>query len=576
MTRRLHTLTLSLSLLLAAARPIHAADGLAYVGTQHDGSGVGGLHSADALALSPDGTTLYVAGSGDSALAVFSRDAATGALTFVEEDKQGNFGVEGLGGASAVTVSPDGLSVYAAGTQDDSVAVFGRDPGTGALSFVERKRDSVDGVTGLAGVNAVAVSPDGLNVYATSGSANAIDVFLRDSTTGALTFIATEPALKGPQAIAISADGNHLYVAAGNDNAVALFSRDPASGMLTLVQTLKDNTGGVDGLAGADSVAISPDGAHVYVAGKLDDAIAVFGRDPSTGTLSFIEIERQAVNGVDGLDGVQAVAVSADGTHVYTAASTASAVGVFDRDPDTGSLTFVQAQHDKVGNVDGLTGAAAVAVSPEGATVYVAGKSANAVTAFSTLCGDGNVDPGEQCDDGNAANGDGCSAGCRRECSAAPDCNDGDICTEQRCIMGECALPRCGLDGGMCELRDAVPALEALSACSPMRPTLQRALKLRLRGARVQLSAAKHQGICVKHDKHHGPCIQWTKNPSAKDLKKLLKQVDASLATVEVRATKLAKHNHITADCLASVDRSVVMLTSDLKHMVLHTGVCAP
>ncbi|MCB9544261.1 MAG: hypothetical protein H6706_00030 [Myxococcales bacterium] len=31
------------------------------------------------------------------------------------------------------------------------------------------------------------------------------------------------------------------------------------------------------------------------------------------------------------------------------------------------------------------------------------------------VCGDGNVDDGEQCDDGNLANGDGCSARCQRE-----------------------------------------------------------------------------------------------------------------------------------------------------------------
>jgi len=576
MNRRLFAWSLSL-LFLAAARPSHAADGLAYVATQHDGaSGVNGLRSAEALALSPDGGQLYAAGSGDSALAVFARDAATGALTFVEEDKQGTAGIEGLGGVSALAVSPDGLNVYAAGTQDDSVAVFARDAATGALSFVERERDSVDGVGGLAGVNAVAVSPDGLNVYASGGTANALVVFLRDATTGTLTFIGTQAGPKGPQAIAISADGSNVYVADGSDSAVVVFSRDAGSGMLTLVQTVKDNTDGVDGLLGAASLAVSPDDAHVYVAGKLDDAVAVFGRDPSTGMLSFIELERQAVDGVDGLDGVQALAVSADGTHVYTAASNRSAVGVFDRDPDSGSLTFVQAQYDGVGTVDGLAGVAAITVSPDGVSVYVAGKSANTVTAFSTLCGDGNVDPGEQCDDGNAANGDGCSAGCRRECAAAPDCNDGDLCTEKRCIAGECALPRCGLDGGMCELDDAAPALEDLAACSPMRPTLQRALKLRLRQARAELRVAKHQGICVKHDKHHGPCIQWTKNPSAKDLKKLLKQVNASLATVEARATKLAKHDHISADCLASVDRSVGTLTSDLKHMVLHTGVCAP
>ena len=576
MNRRLRTLTFSLSLLLlAAARPIHAADGLAYVGTRHDGSsGVNGLRSADALALSPDGTNLYAAGSGDSALAVFSRDAATGALTFVEQERQGSFGVEGLGGASAVAVSPDGLNVYAAGTQDDSLVVFTRDPADGALFFVERERDSVDGVAGLAGVNAVAVSPDGLNVYATGGADSALAVFMRDATSGTLTFLGAETGLNGPQAMAISLDGAQLYVASGND--LVVFARDPESGMLTLVQTVKDNTNGVDGVGGAAALALSPDGAHLYAAGKLDDALAVFARDSASGALSFVEVDRQAVDGVDGLDGVDAVAVSPDGTHVYTAAANANALAVFDRDAATGSLIFVHAQHDAVGDVDGLAGAAALAVSPDGTYVYVAGKSANAVTAFSTLCGDGNLDPGEQCDDGNAANGDGCSAGCRRECVTAPDCNDGDTCTEKRCVSGECALPRCGLDGGRCELRDAEPDLENLAGCTPMRQTLQRALKLRLRQARAQLRAAKHQGICVKHDKHHGPCIQWTKNPSAKDLKKLLKQVDASLATVEDRATTLAKHDHISQDCLMSVDRAVGTLTSDLKHMVLHTGVCAP
>src|SRR2546426_240455 len=175
MNRRLHTLTFTLSLLLlAAAPPIHAADGLAYVGTRHDGSsGVNGLRSAD-----------------------------------------------------------------------------------GALFFVERERDSVDGVAGLAGVNAVAVSPDGMNVYATGGADNALAVFMRDATAGTLTFLGAETGLNGPQAMAISPDGAHLYVASGDDTLG--LAREPAGGMVTPRQTVEDNNLGVHRPAGAPTLAVSP------------------------------------------------------------------------------------------------------------------------------------------------------------------------------------------------------------------------------------------------------------------------------------------------------------------------------
>jgi hypothetical protein len=41
------------------------------------------------------------------------------------------------------------------------------------------------------------------------------------------------------------------------------------------------------------------------------------------------------------------------------------------------------------------------------------------------LCGDGDLDPGEQCDDGNTTNGDGCSAQCTIEAAL----NDPPVCT---------------------------------------------------------------------------------------------------------------------------------------------------
>ena len=51
-----------------------------------------------------------------------------------------------------------------------------------------------------------------------------------------------------------------------------------------------DGVGGVDGLSGAQSVAVSPDGGHVYVAGSYGTTrLAVFARDVATGALTFVE-----------------------------------------------------------------------------------------------------------------------------------------------------------------------------------------------------------------------------------------------------------------------------------------------
>lgn len=54
-------------------------------------------------------------------------------------------------------------------------------------------------------------------------------------------------------------------------------------------------------------------------------------------------------------------------------------------------------------------------------------------------CGDGLLDPGEDCDDGNNINGDCCSA----SCTAEPDggsCDDDNVCTSgDQCVSGACA-----------------------------------------------------------------------------------------------------------------------------------------
>ncbi len=52
---------------------------------------------------------------------------------------------------------------------------------------------------------------------------------------------------------------------------------------------------------------------------------------------------------------------------------------------------------------------------------------------FNLYCGNGVLDPGEQCDDGNLVNGDCCSAGCQYEASGSSCENDLSPCTRDVC-----------------------------------------------------------------------------------------------------------------------------------------------
>ena len=103
------------------------------------------------------------------------------------------------GGARAVAVSPDGRNVYALAAASDTLVVFDRDAATGAL----RQKRGVAGCVAQVGTG--------------------------DGCTGATGF-------DGLRSMAISADGNSVYVASWTDSdraAVAVLDRDPVTGALT-------------------------------------------------------------------------------------------------------------------------------------------------------------------------------------------------------------------------------------------------------------------------------------------------------------------------------------------------------
>jgi len=78
--------------------------------------------------------------------------------------------------------------------------------------------------------------------------------------------------------------------------AFALFAQigatvtDAAGPKLSFVESHRDGVGGVDGLDGTQSAIVSPDGKHVYATGLRDDAVAVFRRSSTNGSLSFVAV----------------------------------------------------------------------------------------------------------------------------------------------------------------------------------------------------------------------------------------------------------------------------------------------
>lgn len=145
-------------------------------------------------AVSPDGKNVYVPASGAGGVAVFDRNTTTGAID-QKAAQAGCVSWDGTGGgcqvgfgvreAAEVVVSPDGQSVYVAGTHADSgVAVFDRDESNGELTQRPGKEGciSASGSSGACEIGrnlpaiAIAVSPDNENVYAAG-----IAIFDRDA-----------------------------------------------------------------------------------------------------------------------------------------------------------------------------------------------------------------------------------------------------------------------------------------------------------------------------------------------------------------------------------------------------------
>jgi 6-phosphogluconolactonase (cycloisomerase 2 family) len=283
-----------------------------------------GLSGVSQIVMAPNGTHLYAVSSIANSITGFTRDVNTGALTQLKGAagcvRPGGLGgcASGVGllGATALAIAPDGRSLYVAGRDADAVASFALDPVGGALLQLGGRQACVRGgdagecLSGraLAGVAALAISPDGTTLYAAGKDADAVAVLQRDATTGALSQqpgpngcirlggglgCTTGRALAQPSALAVAAGGRDIYVASASGNAVSLLQRDAATGVIVQPAGVAGCIGqGITDCASAalltapDALALGSDGTSLTVATAGDGAILTLHRDVTTGALA--------------------------------------------------------------------------------------------------------------------------------------------------------------------------------------------------------------------------------------------------------------------------------------------------
>ena len=179
-----------------------------------------------------------------------------------------------------------------------------------------------------------------------------------------------------------------MYVASTSDAAISVFARNPDTGALTFSSAVKNGVGGVSGLFGALALVLTADGHYLYAAAFVDSALTVYSRNAQTGALTQIQTMFDGQGGVDGLNGVTQLALSADEESLYSSGYFDGAVAAFDRDPATGLLTFVRQRSYEAGVTPDLGNVNGIAVSPDGGTVYVGGESGSRVFLFNRTAND--------------------------------------------------------------------------------------------------------------------------------------------------------------------------------------------
>jgi YVTN family beta-propeller protein len=228
----------------------------------------------DDLAVSPDGTQLWVADTGPQTgpgaptnIEVISTatDTVTATLSLPSAPEQ-------------VAFSPSGATVYV--TTAAGLWVF--NTATDQVTSVIR---------GLGDPHGIAVSPDGGTVYVTNTADNVVEVI--DAAAARVT--GTIPVGQLPWGLALSAKGGTLYVA------------DPDSNQVSVISTATDTVTSTISLAGGpDTLALTPDGSQLWICGLTSSILTVVNTSNDS-VVGSLNLGGDGANSGDGMDPAEIV-----------------------------------------------------------------------------------------------------------------------------------------------------------------------------------------------------------------------------------------------------------------------------
>lgn len=385
------------------------------------------LLGARGVAVSPDGSAVFVSSSSSASVVAFSRDPAGGALTrlgcFQGTPRPGApcGAANLLASSSSLAASADGSALYVAAPLEGAISTLDTTsklrPPIGIVPALPSSAPATTGTSGSAATAAPPSHPALASIFTTSlAGSELLNPCIAVNGLDGVCSVGT--ATQGLGDLALGPDGKQLYGAAPGSEAIDVFAPE-ASGALSQTGCVKVDA--PPGLCSAGTLmraptelAVSPDGKNVYAADSVNSSgpgsVDVLTRDASTGALSTSgcvefepkpekpeseEAESEEAEGAKasaadarcssapGLNDVSVVAVSGDGSSVYAIGSGSAAI--FSRNAATGQLTETSCAVDddeRCTSLPTLSGVTDAAVSPDGREVYVVASKSSAVMVF--------------------------------------------------------------------------------------------------------------------------------------------------------------------------------------------------